>query len=62
MTGFGVTLGFIWVGGLAAIALIFLLRRENKARDAGKRDYLYSLPEEELRNLGDDHPDFRFIF
>lgn len=46
---------------IAATALYFYLRSENAARDAGKRDYMYNLPSEEVDNLGDDDPRFRFI-
>jgi len=33
---------------------------ENKQREAGKRDHLRALPEEEQQLLGERHPDFRF--
>lgn len=33
---------------------------ENKQRAEGKLDYLRDLPEEELKRLGEKHPDFRF--
>lgn len=60
--GFGFGLGFVWVNVLSATALLFVLVRENKLRNAGKRDDRYNLPEEELKNLGDDHPSFRFTY
>jgi len=59
-TGYGVILGFTWLGGIAATALFIGLRTENRIRDSGKRDYRLSFPKEELNNLGDDHPSFRF--
>lgn len=61
-TGFGVSLGLVWLCGLAAVAMLFLLRRENKARKAGKRDDRLAFPKEELENMGDDHPGFRFTY
>jgi hypothetical protein len=38
----------------------FGMMAENKKRDRGERDDRLSLPKEELENLGDDHPEFRF--
>ena len=60
--GFGVSLTLLWVCGLASTAFIFGLRLENKKRDRGERDHLYNLPKEQLKNLGDDHPSFRFTY
>ncbi|KAI0142964.1 MFS general substrate transporter [Xylariaceae sp. FL1272] len=59
-TGYGTALALTWFGGLAATALFFGLKRENKLRDAGGRDYRLSRPKDELENMGDDHPSFRF--
>ncbi|KAK2811321.1 hypothetical protein FQN50_002197 [Emmonsiellopsis sp. PD_5] len=61
-TGFGVSLALIWMAGVAAVVNLVYVRRENRIRDAGGRDHLYSLAEEELGNLGDDHPSFRFVY
>lgn len=58
--GFGVSLGLLWLCGLACTAFFVGLRMENKKRDNGGRDDRYNLPEEELENLGDDHPRFRY--
>ena len=58
--GFGVSLGMIWLCGLACTVFVVGLRLENRKRDRGERDYRYQLPKEELDNLGDDHPQFRF--
>jgi len=60
--GFGLGLGLVWVNVFAATALLVVLVRENRLRNAGKRDDRYNLPEEELKNLGDDHPAFRFTY
>lgn len=60
--GFGLSLGLVWLCGFSAIIMLFFLRAENKKRDAGKRDYLNNLPADELDNLGDGHPNFRFSY
>ena len=56
-TGFGVSLGMVWICGVSCV--LFL---ENRQRDKGKRDFRYQLPREELENLGDDYPSFRFTY
>lgn len=35
---------------------------ENRQRTAGKRDWRLQLPEDEVTNLGDDYPHFRFTY
>jgi hypothetical protein len=60
--GFGVSLGLIWLCGLSAIAFLVLIREENKKRDRGMRDHWLNASAEELDNLGDDHPSFRFTY
>ena len=60
--GFGVSLGMLWLCGLASTALITGLWLENRKRDRGERDDRLGLPKEELENLGDDHPSFRFTY
>jgi hypothetical protein len=62
LVGFGVSLGFVWLCGISAIAFILLLWRENKKRDDGKLDHRLHFSPEELENLGDDHPSFRFTY
>ncbi|KAI1346912.1 MFS general substrate transporter [Xylaria sp. FL0043] len=59
-TGYGVALGLNWLGGIAATALFVGMLIENRKRDAGKRNYRLSRPAEEVQNMGDDHPSFRF--
>ncbi|GAM43198.1 hypothetical protein TCE0_047r17809 [Talaromyces pinophilus] len=61
-TGYGVSLGMVWLCGISSVVFLWILVRENRLRDAGKRDYRYQLPREELENLGDDHPSFRFTY
>ncbi|KAI8671726.1 MFS domain-containing protein [Fusarium keratoplasticum] len=59
-TGYGTALGMMWMGTLAATLMFGFMWRENRKRDAGDRDDRLSLPEEDLRNMGDWHPSFRF--
>ncbi|EAW07665.1 allantoate permease family MFS transporter [Aspergillus clavatus NRRL 1] len=61
-TGYGVSLGMTWVCGIACASFLAYLARENRARNAGKRDWRLGLPREEVENLGDDHPSFRFTY
>ncbi|OAK95178.1 MFS general substrate transporter [Phaeosphaeriaceae sp. SRC1lsM3a] len=56
-TGYGVSLGMLWICGLACTGLFFLVKRENKKRERGDRDW--RLQEADADNLGDDHPAFR---
>ena len=44
--------------GVCATAWLFLLKRENRKRDAGLRDDRYAMADAD--NMGDDHPSFRF--
>jgi hypothetical protein len=55
-------LGLMVLAGVVMILTEIGLYLENKARDAGKRDYRLQLPAEEVENLGDDHPSFRFTY
>lgn len=61
-TGYGVSIAFIGLEVVLCTAFLLGLKSENKKRDHGARDARLSLPQEELRNLGDDHPDFRFNY
>ena len=60
--GFGVSLGLVWLCGLACTIFVVGLWIENRKRDRGGRDYRLALPIEEVENLGDDHPTFRFAY
>ena len=60
--GFGLSLALVWLCGFSAIAMLLLLMGENKKRREGKRDGRLGLPADELDNLGDDHPRFRFTY
>lgn len=59
-TGYGVSVALMWVGAIAALLLFMGMLIENKMRDAGKRDARLSRPKEEVDNMGDYHPSFRF--
>ncbi|KAJ5181917.1 hypothetical protein N7449_012064 [Penicillium cf. viridicatum] len=61
-TGFGVSLGMVWICGLACTVFFGYLYRENRLREQCKRDHRYHWPREELENAGDDHPSFRFTY
>jgi len=56
-TGYGVSLGLLWICGAACTVLFWFVKRENAKRDRGERDY--RLEKEDRDNLGDDHPHFR---
>jgi hypothetical protein len=56
-TGYGVSLGMLWICGAACTALFWLVKRENRMRERGERDW--RLSEVDADNLGDDHPSFR---
>jgi MFS family permease len=56
-TGFATALGMLWVCALMATIFYFGMMWENKKRDRGERDERLQSPE----NLGDYHPEFRFI-
>lgn len=56
-TGYGVSLGMLWICGMACTALFFLVKWENGKRERGERDG--RLQEVDADNLGDDHPLFR---
>lgn len=60
LTGYGVALGFLWMGAVAATAMAYLMWEENRRRQLGERAYRLEQPPEEVANLGDDHPAFRY--
>ena len=60
--GFGVSLGLVWLCGFSAITFLILIWMENRKRDEGKHDHRLNVSPEELNNLGDDHPHFRFTY
>ena len=62
LVGYGVSLGLMWVCGAACTALLLGMRLENHKRERGKRDHRLNLPDQERKNLGDDHPGFRFVY
>lgn len=60
-TGYGTALAMVLVSGLAATVFWAGLRKENRVRERGGRDWRLGLPESERENLGDDYPSFRFM-
>lgn len=60
--GYGVSLGLMWISGIACTVLVIGMKLENKKRNRGDRDWRLALPEEEKGNLGDDHPSFKFVY
>ncbi|KAF4549816.1 MFS-type transporter-like protein 58 [Elsinoe fawcettii] len=59
-TGYGVSLGLLWVCAIACTVMLWGLWRENRIRDRGGRDYRFE--SKEKGNLGDDYPTFRYIY
>jgi hypothetical protein len=60
ITGYGTSLGMLLMCGVMCTVFFFGLKRENKVRDRGGRDYRFERERAELENMGDDHPEFRF--
>ncbi|KAK0658117.1 putative transporter [Lasiodiplodia hormozganensis] len=58
-TGYGTSLGLLWVCAVMCTVLFFGVTRENRKRDRGERDYRLE-NDIDKDNLGDDHPHFRF--
>lgn len=58
-TGYGVSLGMLWLCAAACTVLFVGVRMENKKRERGERDGRLS-EETDLDNMGDDHPAWRF--
>lgn len=59
-TGYGVCLALIWLSVVLGLIMELAMARENRKRDAGGRDDRLALPKDQVDNLGDDHPSFRF--
>lgn len=59
-TGYGISFALLWLGALSSTVMWALMRRENKKRNAGERNDRLGRPEEEVNNMGDYHPSFRF--
>lgn len=61
-TGYGVGLALVWVCGLACTVMYVGVRRENGRRDRGERDgrLVEGQEADDLDNMGDDHPAWRF--
>lgn len=57
-TGYGVSLGMMWICGISCTTFYFLAIRENRKRDRNERDHRLQRPD--AANLGDDHPHWRY--
>ncbi|KAM0278595.1 hypothetical protein ACHAQH_005069 [Verticillium albo-atrum] len=60
VAGISTCIAFQVVGILTAVAMWVCCKKENRAREKGERDYRWDLPEDEVRKLGEKHPDFRY--
>jgi hypothetical protein len=61
MIGNGLNLAVVIASQFLAGALMWYNRRENRLREQGGRDYiLEGKTQEEIDELGNEHPDFRF--
>ncbi|KAI9697472.1 MAG: hypothetical protein M1820_007807 [Bogoriella megaspora] len=60
--GYGVSLACIWLTVVTSSIFVAGLKWENRKRDKGERDWRYSLPADEVKNLGDEHPSWRFTY
>ena len=61
-TGVSVTLALLILCGLGSTGYYLGLRAENRRRERGGRDYRFTDEADELDNMGDDHPAWRFTF
>lgn len=60
--GFSVTAGLMSMATILSVVYFVSIWRENNHRIRGGRDYRYSLCEDELQDLGEGHPKFRFSY
>lgn len=61
MIGNGLNLAVVVASQILAAGLMWYNRRENRLREQGGRDYvLEGKTQEEINELGNEHPDFRF--
>ena len=60
--GFGVSLGLLWLCALSCTVFLIGLWFENRKRGRGERNGRLNLEKDELDNLGDDHPGYRFVY
>ena len=60
--GFAICEGLLVAAAALLVGFVVGLRVENRRRRRGERDYRLGLPQEEVCNLGDDHPGFRFVY
>jgi hypothetical protein len=58
--GYGVSLAVLLLSGVACTIFFLGLSWENRKRERGERNYRFAEGPDELLNMGDDYPDFRF--
>ena len=62
-TGFAVNLASLAMAAVLLVGFVVGFRVEDRRRRRlGERDYRLGLPQEKVCNLGDDHPDCRFVY
>lgn len=61
-TGFATMVALLAMAALLMVGFMLGIRVENEKRKRGERDYRLLLPRDQVCNLGDDHPDFRFVY
>ncbi|KAK9372141.1 major facilitator superfamily domain-containing protein [Lipomyces chichibuensis] len=59
--GFSVAMALMGMVGVVTILFALYLHHENKKRDRGDYNYRLQLPREQVDNMGDYHPGFRFV-
>ena len=60
VTGVSVSMSLMIFCGICSTVYFFDLRAENRRRDMGGRDYRYTEEADDLDNMGDDHPTWRY--
>lgn len=61
-TGYWTSLGLLLFSVLMCVVFVVGLTRENKKRARGDYNHRLALEKDEVNNLGDDHPQFRFTY
>ncbi|KAK5172990.1 uncharacterized protein LTR77_003112 [Saxophila tyrrhenica] len=59
-TGYGTSLGLLWLCGICCTVYLFGVMRENRKRERGEREY--RLEEPDAGNQGDDDHRFRYTY
>lgn len=62
VTGVAVSMALMIFCCFCSTIYFFGIRAENRKRDRGGRDYRYTQEADELDNMGDDHPSWRYTY